>query len=363
MTRPSALPVLLFSFFSITVFASTCVFANGGDGVRVYELKKGNMSMKVTNWGARITSIVLPDKNGKLDDVVLGFDSANEYMTNKDYFGSVVGRVANRIAKARFTLNGTRYKLIPNEGHNTLHGGPRGFSDVAWTVSRYQKDGRAPGIVFKYLSKDGEEGFPGDLRVTVSYSLRRDNTLRVSMRAKAIDKATPVNLAQHTYWNLGGHCSGSILSEDLQIFASNITPVDSHLIPTGMIASVVGTPYDFRQPKKIGSQIAALPKGFDINYVLDSSRKSLQRAAVVHDRRSGRVMELSTNQPGVQLYTGNMLRDVKGKGGCEYGAHAALCLETQKYPDSVNRPNFPSEIVSPGETYNHLMLFRFSIKA
>lgn len=184
------------------------------------------------------------------------------------------------------------------------------------------------------------------------------------MRAKAINKATPVNLAQHTYWNLGGHCSGDILSEEIRIFASHITPVDSHLIPTGKIASVKRTPYDFRQPHTIGSQITTLPKGFDINYVLDRAKgsKSLQKAAVVYDKRSGRVMELSTNQPGVQLYTGNMIKDVEGKGGCVYKAHAALCLETQKFPDSVNHPNFPSEIVNPGETYNHLMLFKFSIK-
>ncbi|PKI46541.1 aldose 1-epimerase-like [Punica granatum] len=363
-----------FNLISIFFFVLALTSANGSSSgseashgkeeIGVYELKKGNVTMKVTNWGATIMSLVLPDKKGKLDDVVLGYDSAKDYKNDSTYFGSVVGRVANRIANAQFTLNGTKYKLVPNEGKNMLHGGPKGFSDVAWKVSRYEKDGRAPHIVFKYLSKDGEEGFPGNLRITVSYTLLGDDKLSISMKAKALDKVTPANLAQHTYWNLGGHNSGDILSEEIQILGSHITPTDSLLIPTGQISPVKGTPYDFLQPHQIGSQIKSLPKGFDINYVLDRAEgsKSLQKAAVVHDKRSGRVMELYTNQPGVQFYTGSMLKDVKGKGGCVYKAHAALCLETQKFPDSVNHPNFPSEIVNPGQTYNHIMLFKFSVK-
>lgn len=207
-------------------------------------------------------------------------------------------------------------------------------------------------------------GFPGNLRVTVAYSLVGDNKLSVSMRAKALDKATPVNLAQHTYWNVGGHSSGNILSEEIQILGSQVTPVNSDLIPTGQVASVKGTPYDFLEPHQIGSNMRSLSKGFDINYVLDGAKgsRSLRKAAVVSDKGSGRVMELFTNQPGLQFYSGNTIEDVKGKGGFVYKAHAALCLETQKFPDSVNRPDFPSEIVSPGQTYNHFMLFKFSIK-
>ncbi|GAV67937.1 Aldose_epim domain-containing protein [Cephalotus follicularis] len=328
--------------------------------VSVYELKKGNFSMRLTNWGATVISVVLPDRNGKLGDVVLGFDSVKDYMNDSTYFGAIVGRVANRIAGAQFTLNGTHYKLIANEGKNMLHGGPKGFSDVAWKVKKYKKEGRDPHIVFTYKSFDGEEGFPGDLIVSVSYSLIGDYQLRVIMKAKALNKATPVNLAQHTYWNLGGYKSGDILSEDIQIFASHYTPVDSQLIPTGKIEPVKGTPYDFLKQHTIASSIKKLPNGYDINYVLDGGAgDKMKRAAVVHDKRSGRGMELSTNAPGLQFYTSNTLKDVKGKGGFAYQPHAALCLETQGFPDAVNHPNFPSVIVYPGKSYRHFMLFKF----
>ncbi|XP_056168910.1 uncharacterized protein LOC115688124 [Syzygium oleosum] len=338
-------------------------FAKDGQ-VGIYELKKGNISLRLTNWGATIMSLLLPDKNGKLDDVVLGFDSVNDYKNDSAYFGSVVGRVANRIANAQFTLNGTRYKLIPNEGNNMLHGGPKGFSDVVWKVTRYQKGGHTPQIVFSYFSHNGEEGFPGDLQVSVTYTILSDNHLSISMKAKALNKATPVNLAQHAYWNLGGQNSGDILSEEVQIFASQITPCDSHLIPTGKIIPVKGTPYDFLEPHTIGSRINKLPNGYDINYVLNNAQGTkLHRAAIVRDKKSGRVMELVTNQPGVQFYTSNMIKEIKGKGGFVYKKHAALCLETQKYPDSVHHPNFPSEILYPGKSYEHVMLFKFTIES
>ncbi|KAF3444768.1 hypothetical protein FNV43_RR14461 [Rhamnella rubrinervis] len=332
--------------------------------VGIFELKKGDISVNLTNWGATITSLVLPDKHGKPADVVLGYDSIKDYMNDKPYIGAIVGRVANRIGGAQFTLNGTLYKLIANEGKNTLHGGKIGFSDVVWKVARYHNKGPAPYIVFTYHSSDGEQGFPGDLQVTVSYTLIEDNQLSIKMKATALNKPTPVNLAQHTYWNIGGHNSGDILSNEIQIFGSHITLLDSDLIPTGKIASVKGTPYDFLKPHVIGSKMKKLSNGYDINYVLDGGLgDKLKPAAVVYDKKSGRVLELSTDAPGVQFYTSNSLKNVKGKGGFVYEPHAALCLETQGFPDAVNHPNFPSTIVSPGKPYRHQMLFKFSTKA
>ncbi|KAK9272789.1 hypothetical protein L1049_003166 [Liquidambar formosana] len=356
------IPVLL--CFTIVVLGLVNV-STAHKQVGIYELKNGNFSVKFTNWGATITSLLVPDKYGKLADVVLGYDSVKGYMNDTSYFGSIVGRVANRIGGAQFTLNGIHYKLVANEGKNMLHGGTRGFSDVVWKVSKYHNEGQTPRIVFTYRSHDGEEGFPGDLRVSVAYALLGCNELSVTMKARALNKATPVNLAQHTYWNLGGHNSGDILSNDVQIFGSHITPVDSQLIPTGKIVPVKGTPYDFLKPHTVGSRIKQLPKGYDINYALDGGmvHHKMKRAAVVHEKRSGRVMELLTNAPGVQFYTGNMLKDTKGKGGFIYKPHAALCLETQGFPDSVNHPNFPSQIVTPGKSYKHYMLFKFSTKS
>ncbi|KAJ0100178.1 hypothetical protein Patl1_22149 [Pistacia atlantica] len=332
--------------------------------IGIYELKKGNMSLKFTNWGATIISVFLPDKNGKIDDVVLGYDSVDDYKNDTVYFGAIVGRVANRIGGAQFKLNGTVYKLVANEGKNMLHGGKIGFSDVVWNVKKHKNEGPAPYIVFEYHSFDGEEGFPGNLHVRVTYALSGDNQLTVKMKAKAENKATPVNLAQHTYWNLGGHTSGDILSEEIQIFASNYTPVDSDLIPTGQIVTVKGTPFDFLNSHAIGDYINKLPKGYDINYALDGGKgKNMKVVAIVIDKKSGRKMELTTNAPGVQFYTGNLLKEVKGKGGFIYRAHAALCLETQHFPDSVNHPNFPSTIIAPGKTYKHIMVYKFSISS
>ncbi|CAK7323034.1 unnamed protein product [Dovyalis caffra] len=316
--------------------------------IGIFELKKGNLSMKVTNYGARVISFVLPDKYGNLADVVLGYDTIKEYLNDSSSFGAIVGRVANRISGAQFTLNGTLYKLVANDGKNTLHGGSKGFSKVVWKVKKYSPEGFTPHIVFAYHSFDGEEGFPGDLHVIVEYKLLGDNKLSIKMKAKSLNKATPVNLANHAYWNLGGHNSGDILSEEIQIFSSHYTPVDSELIPTGKIVTVKGTPFDFLRPNTIGSRINKLANGYDINYALDGSAKEkFNKAAIVHDKKSGRVMEILTNQPGVQFYTSNTLNQ-KGKGGFVYKPHAALCLETQGFPDSVNHPNFPSQIVNPG---------------
>ncbi|XP_052189765.1 uncharacterized protein LOC127799609 [Diospyros lotus] len=348
----------------ITVLALWVGVINGSKSkpeVGIYELKKGDVSVKLTNWGASIISLFLPDKHGKLADVVLGYDSVQEYMNDTAYFGATVGRVANRIGGAQFTLNGTRYKLVANEKNNTLHGGSRGFSDVVWEVKSHHRQAHSPRVTFTYHSFDGEEGFPGDLIVTVTYALV-EKGLAVTMKARALNKATPLNLAHHTYWNLGGHDSGAILSNDVQIFGSKITPVDNDLIPTGDLASVKGTPYDFLEPATIASKIGKLPHGFDINYALDGGGKGVKEAAIVHDKKSGRVMKVMSNQVGLQFYTGNYIKDVKGKGGFVYQAHAGLCLETQGFPDSVNHPNFPSQIVNPGHEYLHKMLFHFSTK-
>ncbi|KAL1360798.1 hypothetical protein HN51_006182 [Arachis hypogaea] len=357
MTKISVLLLCLFFF-------SASGLVNGSSKhqkIGVFELKKGDLSLKVTNWGATILSLTLPDKNGKLGDVILGYKSIKDYTNGTTYFGATVGRVANRIGGAQFTLNGVHYKLVANEGNNTLHGGTRGFSDVLWKVESYKRDAKNPSITFSYYSFDGEEGFPGDLIVTVSYILSRKNHLAIVMKAKALNKATPVNLANHAYWNLGGQNSGNILDEVVQIFGSKITVVDSKLIPTGKFASVKGTPYDFLKPQVVGSRINKLAstKGYDINYVLDSEKK-IKLAAIVKDHKSGRVLELYTNAPGLQFYTGNYLSNLKGKGGYVYQSHAGLCLESQAFPDSVNHPNFPSTIVTPQKPYKHFMLFKFS---
>ncbi|XP_038875522.1 galactose mutarotase-like [Benincasa hispida] len=339
-------------------------YVNGdvcGQKIGVYELKKGNFSVKFINYGASIVSVVVPDKYGNLADIVLGFDSIQDYVQRKGNFGAIVGRVANRISNARFTLNGTVYRLEANDGNNTIHGGSKGFSHVIWEVNNYNPEDPIPQINFTYRSFNGEEGFPGDLTATVSYYLLSETHLAVEMKAIAINHPTPVNLAQHAYWNLGGHTSGDILSHQVQIFGSQITPVDNQMIPTGEIKAVQGTPYDFLTPQIIGNNMSKLPNGFDIYYVLDGLKGTeKKKAATLRERKSGRVLELWTTAEGLQFYTGNGLTNVTGKGGFVYKAHAGLCLETQGFPDAVNHPNFPSEIVTKENPYEHSMLFKFS---
>ncbi|XP_066348895.1 uncharacterized protein [Miscanthus floridulus] len=348
---------------------ATLVPANAAAGrkmVGVYELKAGDFSVSVTNWGATITSVVLPDSKGDLADVVLGYDTIGGYVNGTSYFGALVGRVANRIANARFVLDGKAYHLFKNDGNNTLHGGHRGFSQAIWTVKEFVGGGASPYITLYYHSFDGEQGFPGDLDVYVTYQLASPYVLRVHMNATAVNKATPVNLAQHTYWNLGGEGSGDVLHSTVQLFASRYTPVDSALIPTGVVTPVAGTPYDFRAPTPVGSRIRQVSGGkagvygYDTNYAVDGEDGALRKVAVVRDGASGRAMELWANQPGVQFYTGNFLLDVVGKGGKVYGQYGALCLETQGFPDAVNHPDFPSQIVRPGQVYKHDMVFKFS---
>ncbi|WJX65588.1 aldose 1-epimerase [Trifolium repens] len=356
------------------LFLASVGFVNGSikkeknyDDIKLFELKKGDLTLKVTNWGATLVSLILPDKNGKLGDIVLGYDTPTAYTNDTSYFGATVGRVANRIGGAQFTLNGIHYKLIANEGNNTLHGGPRGFSDVLWKVKKYVREGDQPQIKFSYHSFDGEEGFPGDLKVTVSYILEK-NSLTILMQAKALNKPTPVNLVNHAYWNLGNHNSGNILDEVVQIFGSKNTVFDDNLIPTGKISSVKGTPNDFLKPQIVGTRINQLPKtnGYNVNYVLNKgklgNKEELKVAAIVFDKKSGRVMKLSTNAPGLQFYTANFVKNDKGKGGFVYQPRSALCLESQAFPDSVNHPNFPSTIVTKEKPYKHVMLLKFSTK-
>ncbi|KAG4182048.1 hypothetical protein ERO13_A09G020000v2 [Gossypium hirsutum] len=331
--------------------------------VGIYELKNGNMSVKFTNWGASVISIFLPDKDGKPGDIVLGYDDVKEYMSDANYFGSVLGRVANRIAGAKLPLNGAQFTLPANDGKNTLNGGPKGFSDIIWEMKKIEKDAEDPTIVFAYHSKDGDEGFPGEIKVTVRYLLRSDNRLRVQLKAKSLDKPTPVNLATHIYWNLGNHDSGDILSHKLRIYAPQYTPVNEELIPTGALQPVQGTPYDFLELRTIGSGIKELQKGYDINYVIDGPNDhiKMKKTAVVKDEKSGRVMKLYTNQPGVQFNSGSRINNVKGKGGVIYKPHAGLCLQTQGFPDAVNHPNFPSQIITPEKPYKHKIHYKFTI--
>ncbi|XP_020234592.1 aldose 1-epimerase [Cajanus cajan] len=333
--------------------------ANGNDKkIGFYELKRGNMRLNLTNYGATIVSVIVPDKHGKLGDITLGYDDIEQYKNDTWYFGALVGRVANRIGDAKFTLDGHKYKLPANDHGNTLHGGFTGFGDVVWNVKSHKEDSY---ITFTYDSHDNEQGFPGRLEVAVSYMLIGTDKYVVKMIAKPLDKATPVNLAQHTYWNLGGHNSGDILSHQVQIFASNITPVDQKLIPTGKFQSVKGTPYDFLEPREVGSKIHDLPGLYDMNYVLDKgSNQHFRKVVIVKDNVSGRKLELWSNQPGLQFYTSGMLTSTKGKGGATYNKYGGIALETQGFPDSVNHPNFPSQIVRPGEIYKHYMVYRFT---
>ncbi|XP_074316174.1 uncharacterized protein LOC141652551 [Silene latifolia] len=337
--------------------------ADQGKIAEIFELNNGVMQVKITNYGCAITSLSIPDRNGKLDDVVLGFDTVDPYLQGAgSYYGCIVGRVANRIKDGKFTLNGVEYSLAINNPPNSLHGGLKGFDKKIWEVVEH-KQGDTPSITFKYHSRDGEEGYPGDLSLTATYTLVSKTTMRLDMEAKAGNKATPVNLAQHTYWNLAGHHSGKVLDHHIQIWANHYTPVDEKIIPTGEIVPVKGTPFDFTTEKRIGQDIGQVGMGYDHNYVLDcgDEKMGLKHAAKVREPSSHRVLDVWTNVPGMQFYTGNFVNGVTGKGGAVYNKHAGLCLETQGFPNAVNQPNFPSIVVEPGQKYQHSMLFEFSL--
>lgn len=322
--------------------------------------------MKITNWGCTITSLLIPDAQGNMADVVLGFDSVEPYMQGlAPYFGCIVGRVANRIKDGKFSLDGVQYTLPINIPPNSLHGGNEGFDKKLWDVVEHNT-GNHPSITFKLHSKDGEEGYPGDVTVTASYSLPSTTSLKLYMEAVAENKATPINLAQHTYWNLAGHDSGNILDHTAQIWAGHITPVDDYMVPSGEFLPVTGTPYNFTTEQMVGSRIHQVPGGYDHNYVLDlgeeEKESGLKRAVRLKDPGSKRVLNLWTDAPGMQFYTGNKVSGVEGKCGAVYGKHAGVCLETQGFPNAINQPNFPSVVIQPGEKYKHTMVYEFSVE-
>lgn len=324
------------------------------------------MEIRAMSLGGIIISLRVPDKNGKLDDVVLGFDNLDSYFENKPYFGAIIGRYANRIANGKFMIDGHQYSIPQNDPPNALHGGTKGFNQVVWSAQPFE-NARGVGVTFTYLSKDGEEGFPGNLNTKVTYSLSDRNELSVEYLATT-DKATVVNLTQHSYFNLAGEGNGDILKHEVMINADRFTPVDQHLIPTGELRPVKGTPMDFRKATAVGARLndpyeqLSLGRGYDHTFVLNGGRNRMKLAARVYEPTSGRVLEVSTTEPGIQFYSGNFLNQVAGKHGHLYNQRDGLCLETQHFPDSPNHPSFPSSILKPGQTYRSKTVFRFLVE-
>jgi aldose 1-epimerase len=340
-----------------------------GKPTALYTLRNAKgVTAKITNYGGIVISLTAPDHNGKFDDVVLGYDNLAGYLAKTPYFGCLVGRYGNRIANGKFTLGGQTYCLATNNGPNSLHGGIVGFDKVLWTARPFESpDG--PALELRYTSKDGEEGFPGTLNVKAVYTLTADNGLRLDYTAKT-DKATAVNLTQHSYFNLAGQGNGDILGHQVVLNADAFTPVDATLIPTGEIRPVNGTPFDFTKPHTIGERINQADEqlkfggGYDHNWVLNKARdKQLALAATVTEPKSGRVLEVWTTEPGLQFYCGNFLDgSITGKGGKVYQHRYGFCMEPQHYPDSPNKPLFPSVVLHPGDTYTHTLIYKFSVK-
>jgi aldose 1-epimerase len=336
--------------------------------IELYILTSDSAEARITNYGGIVVALKVPDRNQKLADVVLGFDDLDGYLGNNNdpkggaFFGAIIGRYANRIAHGTFTLDGRSYSLPLNNGGNSLHGGPHGFNNVVWKAKPI-KDG----IELSYLSKDGEAGYPGNLSVVVRYTLVKSD-LRIEYSATT-DKATVLNLTNHSYFNLAGQGQGNILNHQLTLHASRFTPVDANLIPTGELKPVESTPLDFRQATAIGARINAdydqlrLARGYDHNWVLDHKAGALAEAAEVYEPGSGRVLKVWTDQPGLQFYSSNFLDgSIKGKSGIAYEQHAAFCLETQHFPDSPHRPNFPTTRLNPNERYHTVTVFSFSTR-
>lgn len=326
------------------------------------------MEVRVITYGGIITSLRVPDRNGQLDNVVLGFDNLSDYETKNTYFGALIGRYGNRIAGGKFSLEGATYTLPANNGPNSLHGGDRGFDKVVWSAEEVPGDTDA-GLMLRYLSPDGEQGYPGNLTVTVVYTVTAANELRIAYSATT-DRTTIVNLTQHSYFNLAGNGSGTIYNHLLWIDADQYTPVDASLIPTGELAAVTGTPFDFRAPKEIGAGIRSgdqqvvYGRGYDHNWVFNRSQGDALQSpgARVYEPQSGRIMEVLTTEPGVQFYSGNFLDGTAvGSSGGLYRQGDGLCLETQHYPDSPNHENFPSTVLTPEDTYESTTIYRFSV--
>lgn len=350
---------------------TTKAFGKLADGreAELYILtNKNGMEAAITNFGGTVVSLKVPDRNGKLDDVVLGYDTPQGYADGTFFFGSLIGRYGNRIAKAKFSLDGKEYTLLANDGPNTLHGGAVNYGKVLWAAEALET-AEGPAVKLHYVSKDGEAGFPGDLSITVTYTLTNDNALKIQYHATT-DKDTVVNLTNHSYFNLSGAGNGDILNHKVQIFASRFTPVDSNLIPTGELKAVAGTPFDFSKPTAVGDRInnedeqLKLGHGYDHNFIVDEGGKGkIVPVAKVVDPASGRVLEVFSDEPAVQFYAGNFLDGTaKGKYGKSYARRTGLCLETQHYPDSPNQPKFPSTELKPGQSYKTTTIYKFGVE-
>lgn len=342
-------------------------FGVTAEGVEVdlYTLTNANgMIAKITNYGGTVVSLMTPDRDGKLGDVLLGFDTLDEYIADSPYFGCLIGRCGNRIAKGRFTLDGKQYTLAVNNDVNHLHGGDVGFDKRVWQA-RGLLGNRGPGLTLSYTSADGEEGYPGELSVKVTYVLTNDNALAIHYEATT-DAPTPCNLTNHCYFNLADQ--GDVLGHELMLNADRFTPIDKTLIPTGELCSVEGTPFDFTKLTAIGQRIdeeneqLEFGLGYDHNWVLNSSDRDMTLAARVYEPNSGRVMQIFTTEPGIQFYSGNVLDSGVGKDGKAYERHYGFCLETQHYPDSPNHPEFPTTILQPGQKYSTTSVYKFSTR-
>jgi aldose 1-epimerase len=339
-----------------------------GKEIYAYTLKNPNgMVAKIINYGATVVTLSAPDKNGKFADVVLGYDNLDGYVKGTTFFGAIVGRYGNRIAKGKFTLDGKEYKLATNNGPNHLHGGVIGFNKVVWNAEPIENPA-SPALKLTYVSKDGEEGYPGTVTLKVTYTLTSDNQLKIDYEGTT-DKTTILNPTNHSYFNLSGDPSKTILDHILMIDADNTTPVNRGLIPTGVLADVTNTPMDFRTPKVIGKDIDAkfeqiqFGGGYDHNWVLNKHKEAVPKIVSVYEPVSGRFLEVFSDQPGVQFYSGNFLDGtVPGKNGIKYQKRSGLCLEAQKFPDSPNEPKFPSTTLKPGETYKQTTIYKFSAK-
>jgi aldose 1-epimerase len=369
--------IVCFVFFSIASFGqnkkdmvSKNLYGTLPDGRQVYEYTLTNSSgskVKVISFGAAVTSIVVPDRSGRLGDVVLGYDSLEGYETGNTYFGAIVGRYGNRIGKGRFSLDGKTYQLTINDGENHLHGGTVGFNKRLWDAEEVS-DSEGASVELKYVSPDGEEGYPGTLTLTVRYTLTDSNALQIHYEATT-DAPTILNPTHHSYFNLSGIFTKPITDEMLTIEADSMTEIDSELITTGKIISVTNTPLDFRTPAEIGARInepyyqLKYGKGYDFNWVIRNHNGTVRKAAEVYDPISGRVLTVYTDQPGIQFYSGNFLDGTaKGKNGIMYAHRTGLCLEAQDYPDSPNKPQFPSPVLRPGQTYHQTTIYQFSTK-